>query len=122
MNEADSNERRRFHRILFDAPVNIVCRQVTYATKLIDISLKGALLQTPEEWQGESGDEVRVEVMLNNIDAIISMAAVCAHREDKQIGVLCREIDMDSIALLRRLIELNVADEELLQRDLEALG
>ncbi|MEW8297327.1 MAG: PilZ domain-containing protein [Candidatus Thiodiazotropha sp.] len=117
-----SDERRRFHRILFDAPATLTRRQVAYSTSLIDISLKGALLKAPADWPGEQGDDVSVEVMLNDAEAVITMHAVCAHEENQHIGVLCKEIDMESITLLRRLIELNIADEELLQRDLEALG
>jgi hypothetical protein len=122
MNAADPNERRRFHRVLFDAPASLVRNEKTYATTLIDISLKGALLNTPDEWPGKPGDELSVEVMLNNIDAVISMHAVCAHQESQHIGVRCKAIDMESITLLRRLIELNIADEAQLQRDLESLG
>ncbi|MES9825656.1 MAG: PilZ domain-containing protein [Candidatus Thiodiazotropha endolucinida] len=122
MNEPDSKERRRFHRVLFDAPSTIIRKKITYPTTLIDISLKGALLKTPADWSGELGDEVTIEVMLNHVDTVISMHAVCAHEENQHLGVLCEKIDMESIMLLRRLIELNIADEDQLQRDLEALG
>jgi hypothetical protein len=122
MNVPDSSERRQFHRVLFDAPATIVRNENTYPTTLIDISLKGALLLTPADWPGALGDKITIEVMLNNIDAVISMHAVCAHEENQHIGVLCKEIDMESIMLLRRLIELNIADEDQLQRDLESLG
>jgi hypothetical protein len=122
MNAPDPNERRRFHRVLLDAPATIVRDETAYTTTLIDISLKGALLNTPEDWPGKPGDELSIEVMLNNIDAVISMRAVCAHEESQHIGVRCKEIDMESIVLLRRLIELNIADEAQLQRDLESLG
>jgi hypothetical protein len=122
MNAADSKERRRFHRVVFDAPATIEINQTPYPTTLIDISLKGALLMKPADWPGALGDEVTIEVMLNAIEAVISMRALCAHDENQHIGVLCKEIDMESITLLRRLIELNVADEDQLQRDLESLG
>lgn len=122
MSEPKHTERRRFQRILFNAPANIVRREIAYPTTLIDISFKGALLRTPADWTGTLGDEVTIEVMLNKNDAVISMHAVCAHEENQHIGVLCKEIDVESITLLRRLIELNVADEEQLQRDLDALG
>jgi hypothetical protein len=120
--KSDAKERRRFHRILFEAPVSVICGENTYTTTLIDISLKGALFKKPDNWQSGPGDEIILEVMLNNIDAVITMHAVCSHQENQQIGVLCKEIDMESIMLLRRLIELNIADEDQLQRDLEALG
>jgi c-di-GMP-binding flagellar brake protein YcgR len=122
MNESDLSERRRFHRILFDAPATVVCKEKTYATTLIDISLKGALLKRPDNWQCGLGEEINLEVVLNNVDAVITMHAVCAHEENQHIGVLCQQIDMESIMLLRRLIELNIADEDQLQRDLEGLG
>jgi c-di-GMP-binding flagellar brake protein YcgR len=122
MNTSTQNERRRFNRILFDAPVTISCAEESYSTTLIDISLKGALFNRPDNWQSSLGDEISLEVTLNNMETVISMHAVCAHEEDQRIGVLCKEIDMESIIRLRRLIELNVADEDRLQRDLEALG
>jgi hypothetical protein len=122
MNESDSKERRRFHRILFDAPAKVVCREKAYSTTVIDISLKGALLKKPDNWRAELGDEIGLEVILNNVDAVITLQAVCAHEDSEHIGLLCKEIDMESIILLRRLIELNIADEDQLQRDLEGLG
>lgn len=122
MNDTDTQERRRFHRILFDAPATVIRGLETYSTTLVDISLKGALLKRPGNWQAELGEALSLEVILNNVDAVITMKAVCAHEEDQQIGVLFKEIDMESIILLRRLIELNIADEEQLQRDLGGLG
>ena len=43
MTQADTSERRRFHRILFDAPTTIESAGQLYHTTLLDISLKGAL-------------------------------------------------------------------------------
>ena len=50
------------------------------------------------------------------------MHALCAHIEADRVGFLCDEIDMDSISLLKRLVEWNTGDESLLQRELAALG
>ena len=63
-----------------------------------------------------------LKVMLDDGERVIAMKATCAHIEGDRIGMLCEEIDMESISLLRRLVELNISDEALLQRDLEALG
>ena len=38
------------------------------------------------------------------------------------VGMVCRHIDVDSISHLRRLVELNLGDEALLERELAALG
>lgn len=122
MNETESSERRRFHRILFDAPTRIVTADQTFHTHLLDISLKGALARIPEHWQPDTSQPVTLHVILDEGGTEITMHAQCAHVEANQVGFLCNEIDMDSIALLKRLVELNIGDEELLQRDLTALN
>ncbi|MEJ2395552.1 MAG: PilZ domain-containing protein [Candidatus Thiodiazotropha sp.] len=122
MNNTESGERRRFHRILFDAPTRIETADSSLQTRLLDISLKGALAVTPENWQPQAGEPVTLHVILDEGGIEITMHALCAHIEADQVGFLCDEIDMDSISRLRRLVELNIGDEELLQRDLAALG
>lgn len=123
MNLADTSERRRFHRILFDAPTTIESAGRLYHTTLLDISLKGALAKIPPKWQPSAGEQVTLSIKLNEeTDTAIGMRALCAHIEADRVGFLCDEIDMESISLLRRLVELNIGDEELLQRDLAGLG
>jgi hypothetical protein len=122
MSDNQPSERRRFHRILFDAPTDIEAADQTLQTQLIDISLKGALARTPDDWQPTAGQPVTLHIHLDDGITEITMQALCAHIEADQVGFLCDEIDMESIALLKRLVELNIGDEELLQRDLGGLG
>ena len=122
MNNNPDNERRRFHRILFDAPTTIQTADSSLQTQLIDISLKGALARTPEGWQPEAGQPVTLHVILDEGGTEITMQALCAHIEADRVGFLCDEIDMESISLLKRLVAWNIGDETLLQRDLAALG
>jgi hypothetical protein len=49
------------------------------------------------------------------------MAGEVVHREWTLVGVRCVEIDLESISHLRRLVELNLGDAELLHRELSAL-
>ena len=51
----------------------------------------------------------------------IEMLATVSHAEGKNVGVRCESIDLDSVSHLRRLVELNVGDESILQRDLSSL-
>ena len=44
-----------------------------------------------------------------------------AHREGRRAGLACQSIDVDSVTHLRRLVELNAGDPDLLQRELSAL-
>jgi len=45
-----------------------------------------------------------------------------AHIRNNNVGLRCEYIDIDSITYLRRLVELNLGDAELLERELVALG
>lgn len=118
----ESSERRRFHRILFDAPATITAEGREFDTRLVDISLKGALAAVPEDWPGEIGMDARILIRLDEGDDVIEMTAQIMHQEGDRIGLQCRHIDMDSITHLRRLVELNLGDANLLERELAQLG
>jgi len=49
------------------------------------------------------------------------MTASVAHIDPTRIGFICEHIDLDSITHLKRLVELNLGDEELLHRELSSL-
>jgi hypothetical protein len=44
------------------------------------------------------------------------------HSDEGQVGFECEFIDLDSISNLRRLVELNLGDSMLLERQLGSLG
>ena len=48
----------------------------------------------------------------------ITMEGKVVHKEDQFIGLECQHIDLDSMTNLRRLVELNTGDENLLGREL----
>lgn len=50
------------------------------------------------------------------------MEVVLTRTQPQSLGFVCRHIDLDSISHLRRLVELNLGDEQLLERELAALG
>ena len=43
------------------------------------------------------------------------------HVDGANVGLRCDNIDLDSITHLRRLVELNVGDHNILERDLASL-
>ncbi|MCK6410655.1 MAG: PilZ domain-containing protein, partial [Thauera sp.] len=61
------------------------------------------------------------ELELDDGEHRVSMGGLVAHCEPGLIGLACRAIDLDSVTVLRRLIELNLGDPTLLERDLHAL-
>ncbi len=116
------DERRNFHRVVFDTPVTLSQGNQQWQGQLIDIALKGALVKTPENFSTEPGAETLLEIKFDGSDKIVTMQTTIAHIEEGHIGLDCHHIDMGSITFLRRLIELNLGDANLLSRDLEALS
>jgi hypothetical protein len=113
-------ERRHFWRAAFRSSVLIIGPAAAAEAELLDISLKGALVELPSGWKGKLGDSCRLELRLAD-DAVIAMEAVVTHLEDRRAGLRCQRIDLESITHLRRLVELNAGDPALLERELQAL-
>lgn len=91
-------------------------------TQLIDISLKGALVAHPPGLDLSVGTPVTLSVQLADSPVVIAMVATVAHVSSERVGLHCTAIDVDSMTHLRRLMELNLGDPGLLDRELLALG
>ena len=111
-------EKRQFSRIAFDAPVILQSGNKIWRSKLLDISLKGALIITPDNWENTDDTDFNLSIQLDECDYEIEMKVKLAHSEKKQIGFHCVHIDLDSVSNLKRLVELNLGDEDLLKREL----
>ncbi len=114
---------RRFNRIPFSAVAHITKHQsdVYQNIPVHDISLHGVLMARPENWSGEQSEEYQLELELENGQLVITMTASVAHIEDQVIGFECTHIDLNAITHLKRLVELNLGDPVLLNRELDAL-
>ena len=88
---------------------------------MIDISLQGVLIKKPDEWTANVGDTGQIRIILSDHTSTINMDVKVAHIEDEYVGFHCEHIDLDSITHLRRLVELNLGDPEMLERELSAL-
>ncbi|WP_372965460.1 PilZ domain-containing protein [Marinobacter sp.] len=114
-------ENRRFHRIRFDAPCELHWQDQVWPAELLDISLKGALVERPERWDVPLSEPCELVVHLNGHEAAIVMAVELMHVEGDCLGFKCQYIDIESVMHLRRLVELNLGDPGLLERDLAHL-
>ena len=119
--ESTHDERRRFHRFSFDGTVKLYSDKAMWETKLVDISLKGVLIEHPVNWNGKTGTSYRMDLRINN-SVIISMGVITAHIMPHRVGFQWQKIDLDSFAQLKRLVELNLGDPAILNRELSALG
>jgi hypothetical protein len=118
---AINTERRQFSRVAFAAGAELVTTEDHLHVQVLDLSLKGALLRLPDGAALVSGAPCMLKVRLSDQDSSIAMVGELAHVEGDVAGVLCRSIDIESITHLRRLIEINLGDASLLERDLKAL-
>lgn len=115
-----ANERRRFQRIAFDAPTVLVQGEQRWTVVLHDLSLKGLLVEEPANWNGDAEQTFEAQVQLSD-DTLVKMQVALTRNQPGFLGFVCQHIDLESISHLRRLVELNLGDEELLERELAAL-
>lgn len=114
-------ERRQFVRVSFDAPAQLATPQGTFSVHVLDLSLKGALITAPASVQLQRGMQCQLTLALTETGSHIAMSTEITHVEGLHTGLLCRGIDLDSVTHLRRLIELQLGDPALLERDLAEL-
>ncbi len=122
MSESEQSQ-RRFQRIPFTAAAHVhaVKGELHPNCSVVDVSLNGLLIKKPIGWQGVTGDQYQVDLLLNDAELVIKMQAEVAHIDNGSVGFHCELIDLDSITHLKRLVELNLGDEALLHRELAAL-
>lgn len=117
---SEQNERRRFKRINFDAPTELVQGELRWQVELIDISLKGLLVESPADWRGDAEQPFEAIITLNP-DANVHMQVQLRHVDEVHLGFLCLAIELPSMEHLRRLVELNLADRTELEREFDQL-
>lgn len=116
-------QRRHFSRVLFKAKATLGAGGSRVPCDVLDLSLKGALLRVADHRPWTTHLDCTLELSLDPAhQTVIRMKGRVAHSEGPVIGLRCVEIDLDSITHLRRLVELNVGDDALLQRELSALS
>ena len=115
-----TEERRRFQRITFDADCEVRTEACSFPVKLADISLQGVLAEIIITPMIKVGDRADVVIRLSN-EITITMPAILKHQLGDALGFQAENMDIDSVSHLRRLVELNLGSEELLERELEHL-
>lgn len=117
----NTENRRQFTRITFSAPVEARQGNRKWQCRLLDISLKGVLLEAPEDFSADQSQSVLLVASLPGISSSLMMEGDIKHQDNRQVGIKINILDIDSASRLRRLIELNVGDDTLLKRELEKL-
>ncbi|PJC85021.1 pilus assembly protein PilZ [Vibrio sp. HA2012] len=115
-------ERRRFSRILYQAPAELRQGEVKFSCAIQDLSLHGMLLTSAKD--NPLNPELPADVFfhLPESDIIISLTAKIIDISPTLMRTSIYNIDIDSISHLKRLVELNTGDEALLYREMEQLS
>lgn len=121
MKPTDSTDMRRFSRVPFDADVRLHLAHAVHTGRLLDIAIKGALVEVPQAVSADRGVACRLVLPLGADGEQIVMEGAVVHREGARIGIECRHIDLDSLTSLRRLMDFNLGDPALLERELSHL-
>ncbi len=116
----DKHERRHFWRAAFHSPVRMTTHGAQSYAQLVDISLKGALLEVHPTFQATMGEQCQLRLDLAP-GTTISMWGTIVHIDGQQLGLRSDSIDLDSITHLRRLVELNAGDPAMLEREISML-
>ncbi len=117
-----SSNRRQFSRIHFQTEARLYFSGGELDVEILDLSLKGALVKGHPGIFVKVGAPCTIKIRLDEMGTLIRMECTVVHREHGHYGLACREIDLDSVTHLRRLVELNLGDETLLSRELTTLS
>jgi len=114
-------EKRSYSRIPFNAEVIMQNGHEEWSCNLIDISLKGMLVEPPSDLDFVVGKPFAVALFLGE-DVSIHARVIIAHIDDGHWGLKWEHIDIDGLTHLRRLLELNMEHPEMINRELSELG
>ena len=116
-----NSDARHFSRLAFPSSSTLALGDVTQPCHLVDISLRGALVEAPEgatALDTSAGSRVVLQVQVEDSPVHFEMTGEVVWAEGRRLGIHCISIDVESITHLRRLLELNLGDPGLLDREL----
>ncbi|NIY81649.1 PilZ domain-containing protein [Vibrio hepatarius] len=116
------SERRRFSRIVYRTPAIVVQGELTINASISDLSLHGLLITCDQANKLNLDKQIDVEFALLGSDITIQLTGNIVEINNNMIRLSIDHIDIESIGYLKRLVELNVGDDELLYRDIEHLS
>ncbi len=94
----------------------------TMTFKVVNLSLKGALIHPDEELILQLNKELEISILLTHSDVKIHAQCHVVHISTEGLyGLKFDTIDLDSMIHLRRLLELNTIPEGEIERELSFL-
>lgn len=125
-------KRRRFHRFPFDAKavLHVGSRgsglRGSVPCELLDLSLNGVMVRVPESLEEDRLQErnlvgLAVRGAIRGDEVTMTMHITPAHVAGSNVGLRFTRVDIDSFDALKTLIEDNLGNPDLLDRELTQL-
>lgn len=118
--EHSTQERRKFSRVVLDWPVEIHHQDKSWPALLVDLSFRGVLLNC-ENMSLDQDAKVHLHIhipqSLLDLDLVAHVVRSCGPIYALRLDAM----GIDSMSEVRRVIELNLGDDSLLQREMEQL-
>ncbi len=112
-------ERRNFQRIPFTTDAAIHCNNKKYKGELLDISLKGVLIQGTGQIQLKMGNRCDLTIHLLETEIVLNFEADLVHTEGNKLGFKFVGEDTETAMHLRRLLELNIGSSEEIEKEID---
>ncbi len=113
------DEKRYCKRITFPATVEIEFQQRSYPGELLDLSMKGALIQPDGDITLQKKENASIKITLPMSELILSFEAELVHLYKNNMGFKFISVDIDTMTHLRRLMELNTGNSEQVHEEIK---
>ncbi|OBS10467.1 hypothetical protein Thpro_020183 [Acidihalobacter prosperus] len=110
------------HRVRFIARAVLKTQGHTVEVQMLDISLKGALVDLPADVTTPSLESrVVLDLVLGGDIELVATGRVVRVAPPHRLGLLWESMDVDTATHLHRLLVLNLGGEEAFEADLDAM-
>ena len=116
----EARQQRHFTRISLHAPALLSSPEEEWETRLIDLSLTGALVELPDGWTGRTGSYYTLRVQLTN-QSYFSTEVVIRQADGNRLGMAFADLDQHGRDVIRWLMEVSIGDTSLLRHELSDL-
>jgi len=110
-------EQRNYRRINFRTEADVTLKDSIYRCDLVDLALQGALFRSERELSLPLGSQVPLSIYLPETSIRMEFIGELIHQNGQFYGFIFTSEEAESMAHLRRLLELNVGDAALIEKE-----
>ena len=112
------SENRHFSRVGFEAETWLETSGKRFDVHLHDLSLKGALVSFDGQFPLAEGEICPLHIKLSGSDIVLSFQSRLLHIDGQNLGFKFEILDIESLTHLRSIMEANIGDTAIIDREL----